>query len=59
MKGGRASGETQDRPLGIKPCQHHPGVKQPGREADHSPPSSAEVKNTWIYTTTPLYVFMA
>jgi hypothetical protein len=22
-----------------------PGVKQPGREADHSPPSSAEVKN--------------
>jgi hypothetical protein len=21
-----------------------PGVKQPGREADHSPPSSAEVK---------------
>jgi hypothetical protein len=23
-----------------------PGVKQPGREADHSPPSSAEVKNT-------------
>jgi hypothetical protein len=22
-----------------------PGVKRPGREADHSPPSSAEVKN--------------
>jgi hypothetical protein len=22
-----------------------PAVKQPGREADHSPPSSAEVKN--------------
>jgi hypothetical protein len=22
-----------------------PGVKQPGHEADHSPPSSAEVKN--------------
>jgi len=22
-----------------------PGVKLPGREADHSPPSSAEVKN--------------
>jgi len=23
------------------------GVKRPGREADHSPPSSAEVKNLW------------
>jgi hypothetical protein len=22
-----------------------PGVKRPGREADHSPPSSAEIKN--------------
>jgi hypothetical protein len=30
-----------------------PGVKRPGREADHSPPSSAEVKNTWSYTSTP------
>jgi len=29
-----------------------PGVKRPGREADHSPPSSAEVKNAWIYTST-------
>jgi hypothetical protein len=27
------------------------GLKQPGREADHSPPISAEVKKTWIYTT--------
>jgi hypothetical protein len=24
-----------------------PGIKQPGREADHSPPSSAEVKE-WV-----------
>jgi hypothetical protein len=29
------------------------GVKQPGREADHSPPSSAEIKNEWSYTSTP------
>jgi hypothetical protein len=29
------------------------GVKRPGREADHSPPSSAEDKNAWSYTTTP------
>jgi hypothetical protein len=30
-----------------------PGVKPPGREADHSPPSSAGVKNAWSYTSTP------
>jgi hypothetical protein len=30
-----------------------------GREADRSPPSNAEVKRTWVYTTTPPYVFMA
>jgi hypothetical protein len=29
------------------------GVKRPGREADHSPQSSAEVKNAWRYTSTP------
>jgi hypothetical protein len=28
-------------------------VKRSGSEADHSPPSSAEVKNTWSYTSTP------
>jgi hypothetical protein len=35
------------------------GVKRPEREADHSPPSSAEVKNAGSYTSTPQYVFMA
>jgi hypothetical protein len=29
------------------------GVKRPEREADNSPPSSAEVKSTWSYTSTP------
>jgi hypothetical protein len=29
----------------------HPGAKRPGREADHSPPTSAEVKKMWIYTS--------
>jgi hypothetical protein len=29
------------------------GVQRPGREADHSLPSSAEVKNAWSYTSTP------
>jgi hypothetical protein len=30
-----------------------------GHEADHSPPSSAEVKNAWLSTCTPQYVFIA
>jgi len=29
------------------------GVKQPGREADHLPPPSAQVRNEWTYTATP------
>jgi hypothetical protein len=36
-----------------------PGVKRQGREADHSHPTSAEVKKMWIYTSTLPYVFMA
>jgi hypothetical protein len=36
-----------------------PGVKRPGRESDHSPPSTAEVKNAWSYASTPQYVVMA
>jgi hypothetical protein len=40
------------------PIQWVPGalsleVKRPGREADHSPPSSTEVKNAWSCTFTP------
>jgi hypothetical protein len=27
-------------------------IKRPGRKADHSPPSTAEVKNAWSYTST-------
>jgi hypothetical protein len=30
----------------------YPGLKRSRREADHSPPTSAEFKNTWIYTST-------
>jgi hypothetical protein len=29
------------------------GIKRPGREADHSLPSSVEIKNAWSYTSTP------
>jgi hypothetical protein len=34
-------------------------VKQPGPEADHSSLTIAEVKITWMYASTPPYVFMA
>jgi hypothetical protein len=56
------------RPDRLRPTQPHiqwipgalsSGVKRPGREADHSPPTSAEVKEIWIYTATPPYAFMA
>jgi hypothetical protein len=30
-----------------------------GYKADHSPPSRAEVKNEWSYTSAPSYVFTA
>lgn len=29
-----------------------PGVKRPGREVEHSPPTSDEVTNAWSYTST-------
>jgi hypothetical protein len=32
-------------------------LKRPRREADHSLSSVDEVKNAWIYTSTPSYVF--
>jgi hypothetical protein len=35
-----------------------PGLKLPGRETDHSPQSSAEVKNAWSCISNPQYVFM-
>jgi hypothetical protein len=35
------------------------GASFPGRETDHSPPTSAELKKIWIYTYIPLYVLMA
>jgi hypothetical protein len=47
---------------GVHPASHpmgtggsFPGGKAAGSEADHSPPTSAEVRKIWIYTCTPLY----
>jgi hypothetical protein len=46
-------------PIQWVPGAFSPGVKRPGREVDHSPPTSAEVKKMWFYTSTPPYAFMA
>jgi len=34
------------------------GVKLPGREANHSTPSSADVKNAWSATSRPSYILI-
>jgi hypothetical protein len=34
-------------------------VKQPGRDANHSPPTNVEVEKTWIYTSTSPCAIMA
>jgi hypothetical protein len=46
-----ALGPTQP-PIQLIPAAVSLGVKRLGREADHSPPSSTEVKNAWSYTST-------
>jgi hypothetical protein len=46
-------------PIQRVPGALFPGVKRSGRGADHSPPTRAEVKKMWIYTSTPQYAFMA
>jgi hypothetical protein len=51
-------GPTQP-PIQWVPGALFSGVKRPGREADHSAPTTAEVKKIWIYTSTPPYAFMA
>jgi hypothetical protein len=38
-------------PVGTRGSFH--GVKRLGRESNHLPPSSAEVKNVWSYISTP------
>jgi hypothetical protein len=52
-----ALGSTQT-PIQLVLGALSPIVKRPGREADHTPPTSAEVKKIWIYTSTPPYTLM-
>jgi hypothetical protein len=51
-------GPTQSL-IKLVPGALSPGVKRPMCEADHSPPSSAEVKNAGRPTSTPPHVLMA
>jgi hypothetical protein len=41
------------------PWSLFPGIKRPGRGADHSPPSSGEVRNVWSCTYTHPCLFVA
>jgi hypothetical protein len=46
-------------PIQLVPGALSTGVKRSGRDADHSPPTSAEVNKMWIYKSAPPYAFMA
>jgi hypothetical protein len=52
-----AVGPTQP-PIQRAPWALSSGLKRPGREPDHLPLTSAEIKKMWSYTSTPPYVFM-
>jgi hypothetical protein len=41
------------------PIQWVTGLKRQGREADHSPSASADVKKMWIYASTPPYALIS
>jgi hypothetical protein len=51
-------GPTQP-PIQWIPVAFSPGVRPLGPGADHSPPTSSEVKKIWISSPTPPYPFMA
>jgi hypothetical protein len=48
-----ALGSTR-HPTQWVPVNVSPGLKRPKRESDQSPPTSAEVKNTWMYMHSPI-----
>jgi hypothetical protein len=48
----RSHPESIQPPIQYESGVYSPGVKRPGREANCSPPSTAEVKNSWSYTST-------
>jgi hypothetical protein len=52
----RPWGSTQP-PIQWVPGALSPGVKRPGREADQSLKARVEVKEMWIYASSPTYAF--
>jgi hypothetical protein len=54
-----ASVANKKFPIQWVPDTVSPGVKRTGREADHSPPSSVDVKDSAAMSPLPPYVFMA
>jgi len=50
---------SQEPPIQRAPGNLHPGVKQPGREADQSPLPSAKVHVECNRTSNPPYIFLA
>jgi hypothetical protein len=58
-KSSRPALESTQLPIQCVQGALSPRVKRLGREADHLPTASAEVKKMWIYTSTPPYAFMA
>jgi hypothetical protein len=55
----RTALETTQPPVQWVPVALSLRVKRSNCGADHSLPSSAEVKNAWSYTSSPQYAFMA
>jgi len=49
----RTPSEAQPALIQWLPAAAFPGLERPGCKADHSPPTSAEVKNEWRYTSAP------
>jgi hypothetical protein len=58
MPSRQALGSTQP-PIQWVPRSFSPEIKRQGCEAHHSPPTNPGIKKTWIYTSSPPYVFMA
>jgi hypothetical protein len=55
----RCPNERWGPPMQCLPETLSPGLKLPRREADHSLPTSAEIRNAWTYSSTSPYVLMA
>jgi len=49
---------TAQLPTKVVQVASSPEKKRPGREGDYTSPSNAEVKNEWISTLTPSYIYI-